>query len=181
MEAYQQADERAAAELVRRVGPSLYRSLLAHVRDTSIAEDLLQDTWIRVHKARHTYRPPSPVLPWLYAIAEHTRLDGFRRRQRRQGRECAIDSVAEPAMERPDDIDQRLTLEKLLQALPENQREVLVMLKVSGLSLEEIAQIKGASVGAIKLRAHRGYNALRALLTPAESGGKARAQEGGAA
>ncbi len=171
MEAYQRADESAATELVRRVSPMLYRSFLAHTRSADVSEDLLQDTWIRVHKARHTYRPPAPVLPWLYSIAEHTRLDGYRRRQRRQGRESALENAPEPASERTDDVVQRLTLQKLMEALPESQRQVLVLLKVSGLSLEEIARIQGATVGAIKLRAHRAYATLRALL-----GGKRGAQ-----
>jgi len=164
MEAYQAADETAATELVRRVSPALYRSLVAHTRNPDLAGDLLQDTWIRVHQARHTYRPPAPVMPWLYAIAEHTRLDGYRRRQRRQGREAALESAPEPANARTDDVVMRLTLEKLMQSLPQSQREVLVMLKVSGLSVEEIAAIQGSTVGAIKLRAHRAYETLRKLL-----------------
>lgn len=164
MERYQAADEIAATELVRRVSPALYRSFLAHTRSPDISEDLLQDTWVRVHKARHTYRPPAPVMPWLYSIAEHTRLDGYRRRQRRQGRESTLENAPEPAGEQTDDVVQRLTLQKLMQALPESQRQVLIMLKVSGLSLEEIARIQGSTVGAIKLRAHRAYQTLRAVL-----------------
>ncbi len=164
MEAYQRADETAATELVRRVSPLLYRSFLAHTRSPDLSEDLLQDTWIRIHKARQTYRPPAPVMPWLYSIAEHTRLDGYRRRQRRQGRESTLENAPEPANERTDDVVNRLTLQKLMKALPESQREVLVMLKVSGLSLEEVARIQGATVGAIKLRAHRAYQTLRTLL-----------------
>ena len=69
MEAYQRADETAATELVRRVSPLLYRSFLAHTRSPDLSEDLLQDTWIRIHKARQTYRPPSPVMPWLYSVS----------------------------------------------------------------------------------------------------------------
>ena len=164
MERYQGADELAATELVRRVSPMLYRSFLAHTRSADISEDLLQDTWIRIHKARHTYRPPAPVLPWLYSIAEHTRLDGYRRRQRRQGRESTLENAPEPASEQTDDVVQRLTLQKLMLALPESQRQVLIMLKVSGLSLEEVARIQGSTVGAIKLRAHRAYHTLRTML-----------------
>lgn len=164
MEAYQKADELAADELVRRVSPFLYRSFLAHTRSPDLSEDLLQDTWIRIHKARHTYRPPAPVMPWLYSIAEHTRLDGYRRRQRRQGRESTLENAPEPASERTDDVVNRLTLQKLMRALPQGQREVLVMLKVSGLSLEEVARIQGSTVGAIKLKAHRAYQTLRTLL-----------------
>jgi DNA-directed RNA polymerase specialized sigma24 family protein len=63
MEAYQMADENAATELVRRQSPMLFCSLLAHTRSADLFEDWLQNTWIRIHKARNSYRPPAPVLP----------------------------------------------------------------------------------------------------------------------
>ena len=164
MEGYQRAEEAAATELVRRASPALYRSFLAYTRNPSQAEDLLQETWIRVHKARPSYRPGSPPMPWLFAIAEHTRLDAYRKRERRQNRESALENAPEPSTGHTDAVAAKLTLHKLLATLPESQREVLVLLKIAGLSLEEVAQMKGCSVGAIKLKAHRAYHALRDLL-----------------
>jgi RNA polymerase sigma-70 factor, ECF subfamily len=72
MQRYQQSDAEAAATLVTLLSPQIYQFYLAHVRDRSLAEDLLQDFWLRIHNARRTYRPGEPVLPWVYAIARRS-------------------------------------------------------------------------------------------------------------
>ena len=58
-------------------------------------EDLLQDCWIRIHRSRHTYRASEPVMPWIYAIARHTRLDAYRKQRRLQSREVLVASIPE--------------------------------------------------------------------------------------
>jgi RNA polymerase sigma-70 factor, ECF subfamily len=75
MSGYQQADEEAARALIEKVSPLLLRYFWAHASHRRFADDLLQDTWMRVHKARHTYRRGEPVLPWIFAIARHVGLD----------------------------------------------------------------------------------------------------------
>ena len=117
---------------------------------------------MRIHRSRHTYRPSEPLLPWIFAIARHTRLDGYRRRQRRQSKEIPISNVPEMSAspERFSAIESN-ELHRLLEGLPENQREVILMLKVSGMSLEEVARATSTTVGAIKQRAHRAYGKLR--------------------
>jgi len=80
---YQGGEAAAIEELVRRLSPTLSRYLLFSQLSAAEAEDLLQDCWLRIHRSRHTYRPPEPVLPWIFAIARHTRLDGYRRGRRR--------------------------------------------------------------------------------------------------
>ncbi len=84
MARYQRGDSYAVEELVRRLSPSLMRYFSTGLNAHSDAEDLLQDCWIRIHRSRHTYRSPEPVVPWIFAIARHTRLDGYRRRRRRE-------------------------------------------------------------------------------------------------
>jgi RNA polymerase sigma-70 factor (ECF subfamily) len=158
---YQRGDSAAANELIRRVSPALYRYFLHHTQKTSEAEDLLQETWLRLHRARATYRFDEPVMPWIFAIANHTRLDRLRKTMRRH--EVAMDSppdVAAPSQESGGATE----IEELLRGLPESQREVLLMLKVSGMSLEEVAQATGSSVGSVKQKAHRAYEKLRSLL-----------------
>lgn len=168
MEAYQQADIDAATELVRKASPPLLRYFLGHTRSLTQAEDLLQDTWLRVHRARHTYRPGLRALPWLFAIAEHTRIDGYRKWARTRHREVAVDQLPEspPPTQAPDSA--HLDLHRMLEQLPEGQKEVILLLKFSGLSLEEVARIKGSTTGAIKLKAHRAYETLRSLLSGKE-------------
>ncbi len=162
MAGYQRADPGAAAELIRQVSPLLYRFLAASVGTRVHAEDLLQECWLRIHRARHTYRSGEPVLPWLYAIARHTRVDGFRRRRRIESFEIAVEQLPEPAV-RPEGHGETAhpPLDELLRTLPESQREVLLMLKVTGMTLEEVARATGSTVGAVKQKAHRAYEKLR--------------------
>jgi RNA polymerase sigma-70 factor (ECF subfamily) len=67
MERYQRGD--FAAALVHQLSPQLHRFFLVEFVSRQYADDLLQETWLRIHEVRHTYRPGQPVLPWLYAIA----------------------------------------------------------------------------------------------------------------
>ena len=62
---YQQGDRTAAGALVERLSPPLHRFFLMQPVSRRYADDLLQETWMRVHQARHTYRPGEPVLPWM--------------------------------------------------------------------------------------------------------------------
>jgi RNA polymerase sigma-70 factor (ECF subfamily) len=102
LDCYQRADTQATTELIRRLSPDLLRFFLAQEATKTEAEDLLQNTWLRIHKARHTYRTGAPVLPWVFAIAKHARVDGYRKRRRIQHYEIATESLPEgPAHESP--------------------------------------------------------------------------------
>jgi RNA polymerase sigma-70 factor (ECF subfamily) len=127
------------------------------------ADDMLQDLWLRIHRVRHTYRPGQPLLPWVYAIAHRVRIDTYRRRCR-LSREIGVDTLPEPAA-REENQNSLLTFDELLATLPEGQREVLTMLKVGGLSLDEVARATSSTIGAVKQKAHRAYERLRSLLS----------------
>lgn len=164
MAAYQKGDTAAAAALIERVSPQLHRFFLWQVTSRKDADDLLQDTWMRIHQARHTHRPGEPVLPWLYAIARHVRVDHYRKTRRRASREQQLSALPEapsPAGGRPGSGPD---VEALLAELPESQREVISMLKVAGMSLEEVARATRSSVGSVKQKAHRAYEKLRTRL-----------------
>lgn len=163
MELYQQADATAIAELVAALSPALLRFFRSQVSSRQQADDLLQETWLRIHRVRHTYRPGEPLLPWVYAIARRVRVDGYRRWHRISKHETAMEILPE----RPGLSAVRDTLpdwNALLAALPESQREVITMMKVGDLSLEEIARATSTTVGAVKQKAHRAYERLRKLL-----------------
>jgi RNA polymerase sigma-70 factor (ECF subfamily) len=162
---YQNADPAAIEELVARMSPVLFRFLAGRDQSRNDTEDLLQECWLRIHRSRHTYRPSEPVLPWIFAIGRYTRLDGYRRRRRAGSHEVLVADPPEPALE-PDlahKVDCR-DLVELVGALPESQREVILMLKVAGMSVEEVARATDSTAGAIKQKAHRGYANLRKLL-----------------
>lgn len=164
MARYQQGDFTAATALVNQLSPQLHRFFLVQFVSRRYADDLLQETWLRIHEVRHTYRPGQPVLPWLYAIARHIRVDHYRKARRTEIREESLDEnldipqpAAAGAARAPD-------LEAILATLPESQREVLAMLKVAGMSLEEVARATSSSVGSVKQKAHRAYERLRQRL-----------------
>jgi RNA polymerase sigma-70 factor, ECF subfamily len=166
MVGYQKGEVHAVEELVRRLSPGLLRFLSASHLSRSDAEDLLQECWMRIHHSRHTYCSTEPVLPWIFAIARHTRLDGYRRRRRRDSREVLVanppESIAPTSPMLAIEPDQLL---QLLDSLPESQREVILMLKFLGMSLEEVARATSSTVGAIKQKAHRAYEKLRLTLS----------------
>ena len=162
---YQRGEVAAIEELVRRLSPPLLRFFSFSQVSMAEAEDLLQDCWLRIHRSRQTYRASEPVLPWIFAIARHTRLDGHRRRQRRMSREVLVADPPENSSTLPETRgDGSDELMNMLGQIPETQREVILMLKVSGMSLEEVARATSSSVGAIKQKAHRAYAKLRELL-----------------
>ncbi len=173
MASYQQADSEAASELIRQVSPLLFRFFVVDAATRAYADDLLQECWLRVHKSRHTYRLGEPVLPWMFAIARHTRTDGFERRRRIESHEVAVGEFEQlparaDAAGRPSHGEGSAACEfeesdllRVINALPPGQREVILMLKVSGMSLEEVARATSSTVGAIKQKAHRAYKTLR--------------------
>jgi RNA polymerase sigma-70 factor (ECF subfamily) len=162
MQAYQAGDAAAGDELFGRVGQQLYRFMAVHSGDRRHADDLMQDFWLRVHRARHSYRKGEPVLPWLYAIARFVKVDAYRKRRSERFEEPLPEGF-EPKAQLPAR-DNLPEMDRLLEGLPESQREVILMLKVSGLSLEEVAKATASSVGSVKQKAHRAYEKLRASL-----------------
>jgi len=165
MSRYQQGDHSAATALVHRLSPQLHRFFVVQFASRGDADDLLQETWLRIHKVRHTYRPGEPVLPWFYAIARHIRVDHYRKSVRTTAREQRLEETPEVASRLPATAGKTPDLQALLEPLPESQREVIQMLKVAGMSLEEVARATSSSVGSVKQKAHRAYEKLRERLT----------------
>jgi RNA polymerase sigma-70 factor (ECF subfamily) len=124
---------------------------------------MLQDVWLRIHRVRHTYRLGDPLLPWVYAIARRVRVDSFRKRRRIASHEMGVGVLPEPPVQQHETSNPP-AFDELVAALPESQREVLTMLKVNGLSIEEVARATSSTAGAVKQKAHRAYKRLRDLL-----------------
>ncbi len=163
MASYQQADAEATSQLVARLSPQIFGFYLNQLRDRAVAEDLLQDFWLRIHKARRTYRSGEPLLPWVYAIARRVLADHWRKSKPIREHELRPERLPDTAARQPE--QERLpNMQELLQTLPPTQREVILLLKVRGLSLDEVARSTGSSVGSVKQKAYRGYQALRKLF-----------------
>jgi RNA polymerase sigma-70 factor (ECF subfamily) len=169
MDRYAAGDASAFADLYDALAPRLYGFLIRQLRNATLAEDVLQQVMLQIHCARASYMSGAQVVPWAFAIARNLAVDSHRRGRR----EIALD-VDDPANERPsldpmpDDVlrakQAAHTLERVLAEIPESQRIAFELLKYDGLSLAEAAEVLGISVGAVKVRAHRTYAALRAAL-----------------
>lgn len=179
MEAFIDGDTRAFNRLYERLAPRVLSLLSALSGDRRLAEDLTQTTFLKIHRARDTYARGARVEPWVFAIARRTLLDERRRKKRKPEDLSADGTMPEPRNdEAPEssrlDPEQERKLYARMADLPDPQREALVLLKVQGLSIAEAARLAGTTPGAMKLRAHRAYEALREALghKPVRDGGE---------
>lgn len=164
-------DARAYEALFHRVAPALYRYVLRRVRAPGLAEEVAQTAMYKVWAARESFQRGARVEPWVYQIAHNAMIDALRAQRRRREQLTREGNLPEPeqvlcegdALDRLDD-SQRATLAACIEALPAVQREALIAMKVEGLSAREIAEREGLSVSAIKVRAFRAYQTLRAAF-----------------
>ncbi len=165
MERYVGGQLEAFDELYRRVAPKLYGYLLRLTRNRERAEDLMQTTFGKVHRARSSYLRGAPLLPWVFAIARRSFLDE-RRAAKRRTEDLSSDGALPEPTPREEALPSELAaaLEAALEQLPEAYREAIHLTKITGLSLVEAAEVLGASPTAVKLRVHRGYTVLRDKL-----------------
>ena len=105
------------------------------------------------------------MLPWFYAIARHVRVDHYRKALRTSAREQRLEETSKVVATVPGESGKADDLEALLAPLPESQREVIEMLKVAGMSLEEVARATSSSVGSVKQKVHRAYKKLREKMS----------------
>ncbi|MCP4896144.1 MAG: RNA polymerase sigma factor [bacterium] len=164
MTSYQKGSMDDFAELYSIMEKPLRRFLWSFVRNSSAAEDLLQETFLQVHRARHTYTPPRPPRPWLYAISRHVALMHLRSNRHRKEDLAHEDLPEIPVSPEIDQIADRTTVKKYLTRLPQASQEVLILHHLMGLSFEEVGAVVGASAGTAKVRAHRALNTLREKL-----------------
>ena len=158
-------DANAFDLLYRRLSPHLFAYLTRLTRDRPRAEDLLQVTITKVHRARASYLSGAPVLPWVLAIARRSFLDE-RRAAKSRSEELSHDgTLPEPkrSEENPND-DMAEAVDHALNRLPETYREAIQLTKILGLSLIEAANVLDTTPTAVKLRVHRGYTMLRDQL-----------------
>ncbi len=177
MKRYCEGDRRAFEELYAATAPALLRYLVRLSGQLSTAEDLLQQSFLKLHRARASYIEGAAPLPWMYTIAHRTFLDQARKNKRSKvvdvGGELpeqAADLQGKPheGGDAHDNSEELHRTMEALQSLPPSQRQAVVLIKLDGKTMQEAAQIAGTSTGAMKVRAHRGYEALRKSL-----GGKA--------
>ena len=166
MLAYRAGDEQAFRRLFERYAAQLLRTVRRHVGSNDDANEIVQQTFLQLHRARADFRDGQLLRPWLFTICLNLRRDHFRRRGRRPETPLDLDGRRDPAVEAYDPVRQeRIAQVKVaVEALPAAQREVIELHWFQGLPFQEIAEIVGASETAVKVRAHRGYERLRQSL-----------------
>ncbi len=177
MAAYRAGDASAFRELYERYSPVLYRMMLRDLRRPEEARDLVQQTFLQLHRARNDFDPSQRLRPWIFTIALNLKREHFRRVKRRP--ESPLEGEALERVADPVGGDGRVEATRALRVglaeLPRDQREVIELHWFEGLPFSEVAQVVGASLSAVKVRAHRGYTRLRHLLEPPSSDSSAPA------
>jgi RNA polymerase sigma-70 factor, ECF subfamily len=164
MAAYQGGQLEAFDQLHALLAPRLTRWLRGHTGDALEAQDLAQETFLQIHRARHTYDPSYPLTPWAFAIARHVWLMHRRARSRRPQPQETTDRLDIPVRADVDAYGVRSDVRDALADIPSAQRQSVVWHHVFGLSFREIASRLGIRESAAKLRSSRGMAELRARL-----------------
>lgn len=168
MTAYVGGDADAFDRLFMRWAPRLRTVYLRSGLTADVADDLVQQCFLHVHRARADYDRDRRVHPWILTIALNLRRQLFRRRGRKpeEGLDVETAEPRAPAI----DLDAPFVaaaVRKALDKLPDPHREVIVLHWFEGMSFAEIAVVLGGTTTAFKVRAHRGYRRLRAELEAA--------------
>ena len=168
MATYVAGDRAAFARLFDRWAPRLRQLFVRGGLRNDDANDLVQQAFLQLHRARNDFRAGSALRPWIYTIALNLRRQFMRRLGRKPEQELEESTVeARSGVEDPDaNLDAR-HVRAALAKLPEAQREVIMLHWFEGLTFREVAEVVGATPTAVKVRAHRGYAKLRTYLEAA--------------
>jgi RNA polymerase sigma-70 factor (ECF subfamily) len=162
MVAAQRGDRQSYETLLTRVAGLVRAFVRKRAGDVAWGEDVVQESLLAVHRARHTYDAARPFVPWLYAIVQNRFIDAVRAERRRMLRELEADAAGAAADRPPQERDAlRRDVRRAVGDLPENQRRVIELLKFEELSVREVASRLGMTESNVKVTAHRGYRALR--------------------
>jgi RNA polymerase sigma-70 factor (ECF subfamily) len=174
----QNGDLDALGALYDRYRLSVYRTALAITRDPDAAEDILQDAFLRLYTYSERINTSLPLAPWLYRIAVNLSYTWATRRSRWWAPlEDFLDRLVGPPRQSPEPEAERSeelrVVQAAIDALPINQRVVVVLFYLNNLSLQEIAGILDCPVGTVKSRLHYARENLRSRLGSALPGADA--------
>ena len=164
MQRHVAGDKTAFEALFRRYASRLHGLFLRSAGTRDLAADLVQKTFMHVHRARADFQQGRPFRPWLYTIALNVRREEARKRARSREVPVSVDDVREPSVEPDAKTATDRLVQRALGQLNDGQREVILLHWYEGLSFPEIAEMLGATVSAVKVRAHRAYGELRRIL-----------------
>lgn len=166
MVAYQEGSLEAFEEIYRALSGDLRKYLLSLTLSSPLAEDLLQETFLQVHRSRGTYLHPRPVRPWAFGIARNVYLMDRRAWRRKRsledaGEDLLLELGLPAAVEKLADRD---LVRRSFGLLSADQQEPLLLHHVWGFSFREIGGMLGIREGTAKVRAHRALEKLRSFV-----------------
>lgn len=167
---YAAGNSKAFEELFRRYGKKVYNLFLRSLNKPELAQDLLQECFLRVIESSGRYQPKKAFSNWIFTIAMNLVRDKYRQQTRRKMEPISDSLETEHLMhnEAPHKDLQKSQIEKAvataMNTLPKDQREVIILSKYQNLSFLEIAQILNISPAAAKQKAYRGMQSLRKKL-----------------
>ena len=165
---YCDGDVAAFEVLYRRHNDAVFRYLLRLCQHRDTAEDVFQDVWGKIVKARDSYRPTAKFTTFLYRVAHNCFIDHIRRNKRHtQTADVEPDTQPNPADLPEVETERSLArrrLEAALQELPEEQRDVFLLSEEAGLSLDQIASVTDSNRETAKSRLRYAVNKLRAAI-----------------
>lgn len=165
----QSNDLSALGTLFDRYYAQIYRTAVAITHDESVAEDITQDCFLRLHRYANRIDTSLPLAPWLYRVTVNLAYTWVtRHKKRRVSLETVVDYLMSPARNTPDQVVEVAGIQeevrRAIAALSFNQRVVVVVHYLNGLSLEDIAQILDCPVGTVKSRLYYARENLRHQL-----------------
>jgi len=177
MRDYARGDAVAFEEVYAFVSPRLYSFCLRLAGRKPEADDVFQDTFLKLHRSRASYVPGTNVLHWSFAIARSTFLDRLRHKKRRPedlvdaddaaARLDAAAMIAESPESAAHALELMTIVHRELARMSDLNRTAYILLRQEGLTVEEAAAVMGTSNDAIKQRAHRANETIREAVTVA--------------
>ncbi len=177
-----EGSERAYQELIRRYQRPVFSLVLRMVRDRELAEDLTQDTFIKVLNAIDRYNPEYKFSSWIFKIANNATIDHLRRREldtlsldgapnatspdRIEATALQIGHAGESPLEELEARELGGQIETAIESLRPEYRACIILRHVEGRAYEEIAEILDLPLGTVKTYIHRARNELKAALSP---------------
>jgi RNA polymerase sigma-70 factor (ECF subfamily) len=176
MVAFQQGEEAAFEQILDKYHRAIVNFIYKIVNNRAEAEELAQDVFLKVYRARHSYEPRARFSAWIYRIATNVGLKAAGRKRRSPfgfGLDARYITGREEGRAREPDAEQKLitselgtVVRQIIRGLPKNEKIAIILCRYEGLSYKEIADVMNCTEPAVKTYIHRGKLRLRERMRP---------------
>lgn len=160
--AHCKGDSRVFRTLFERYAKRIYSVMVRSGCRRAEAQDLVQQTFLLLHQARHDFKPELTVRPWLWTIAFNVLRSAQRTHSRSEVR--AVRAQSEQSVTQSPSLEDRRGVQQAIERLDSAHQEVVILHWYEGLSFGEIARVLSSNESTVKVRAHRAYKKMKAVL-----------------